>query len=168
MEHGGKNVKFKQFQFLKQEAIKKLMMLDKEGRTFEVKEVSKVLASDAVMLAYVGDAVYSMYIRQRIVEMSISKVQVLHTLVTEFVCAKSQSKVLESIEGDFTKDEQHIARRARNSNVNVPKSSSVREYRNSTAFEAVLGFLFETGQEDRLYELMSRAYSLTLRGIANG
>ena len=37
------------------------------------------------MLAYIGDAVYSMYIRQRVVEMSISKVQVLHTLVTEFI-----------------------------------------------------------------------------------
>ncbi len=168
MEHGGKNVKFKQFQFLKQEAIKKLLLLDEEKGHFQAKAVEQVLSSDAVMLAYVGDAVYSMYIRQRIVEMSISKVQVLHTLVTEFVCAKSQSKVLESLEGDFTEQEQHIARRARNSNVNVPKSSSVREYRNSTAFEAVLGFLFETGQEERLYELMSRAYSMTLRGLSNG
>lgn len=168
MEHGGKNVKFKQFQFLKQEAIKKLLLLDEEKGHFQAKALEQVLSSDAVMLAYVGDAVYSMYIRQRIVEMSISKVQVLHTLVTEFVCAKSQSKVLESLEGDFTEQEQHIARRARNSNVNVPKSSSVREYRNSTAFEAVLGFLFETGQEERLYELMSRAYSMTLRGLSNG
>ncbi|WP_251423012.1 Mini-ribonuclease 3 [Veillonella agrestimuris] len=161
-------MKFKQFQFLKQEAIKKLLLLDEEKGHFQAKAVEQVLSSDAVMLAYVGDAVYSMYIRQRIVEMSISKVQVLHTLVTEFVCAKSQSKVLESLEGDFTEQEQHIARRARNSNVNVPKSSSVREYRNSTAFEAVLGFLFETGQEERLYELMSRAYSMTLRGLSNG
>jgi len=157
-------VKFKQFQFLKQEAIKKLILLDTEDHSFVSKPASEVLASDAVMLAYIGDAVYSMYIRQRVVEMSISKVQVLHTLVTEFICAKSQSKVLDQIESMLTEDEQIIARRARNSNVNVPKSSSVREYRNSTAFEAVLGFLYETGQQDRLNELMKEAYSITLRG----
>ena len=152
-------MKFKQFQFLKQEAIKKLILLDTEDHSFVSKPASEVLASDAV---------YSMYIRQRVVEMSISKVQILHTLVTEFICAKSQSKVLEQLESMFTEDEQTIARRARNSNVNVPKSSSVREYRNSTAFEAVLGFLYETGQQDRLNELMKEAYSITLRGLSHG
>ena len=72
--------------------------------------------------------------------MNITKVQVLHTIVTEFICAKSQAKVLLEIEDTFTEQEQAIARRARNSNVNVPKSSTVQEYRSSTAFEAVLGF----------------------------
>ena len=81
-------MKFKQFQFLKQEAIKKLILLDTEHSSFVPKSASEVIASDAVMLAYIGDAVYSMYIRQRVVEMSISKVQVLHTLVTEFYLCK--------------------------------------------------------------------------------
>ena len=161
-------MKFKQFQFLKQEAIKKLQALDEAHQPFEPKPIANMLSSDAVMLAYIGDAVYTMYIRQRIVEMSISKVQVLHTLVTEFVCAKAQSKVLDRIEDTFTEQETAIARRARNSNVNVPKSASVREYRNSTAFEAVLGFLYETGQNERLYELLRTAYSITLRGLSNG
>lgn len=161
-------MKFKQFQFLKQEAIKKLILLDKENHSFKSKSASEVLASDAVMLAYIGDAVYSMYIRQRVVEMSITKVQVLHILVTEFICAKSQSKVLEQLNSLFTEEEQIIARRARNSNVNVPKSSSVREYRNSTAFEAVLGFLYETGRQARLNELMKEAYSITLKGLSHG
>ena len=75
---------------------------------------------------------------------------------------------MDQIESMLTEDEQIIARRARNSNVNVPKSSSVREYRNSTAFEAVLGFLYETGQQDRLNELMKEAYSITLRGLSHG
>ena len=158
-------MKFKQFQFLKQEAIKKLIILDTEDHSFVSKPASEVLASDAVMLAYIGDAVYSMYIRQRIVEMSISKVQILHTLVTEFICAKSQSKALEQLESMFTEDEQTIARRARNSNVNVPKSSTVQEYRSSTAFEAVLGFLYETRQEERLQHIMGQAFSITLRGM---
>ena len=158
-------MKFKQFQFLKQEAIKKLILLDTEDHSFVSKPASEVLASDAVMLAYIGDAVYSMYIRQRVVEMSISKVQVLHTLVTEFICAKSQSKVLDQLESVLTENEQIIARRARNSNVNVPKSSTVQEYRSSTAFEAVLGFLYETRQDERLQHIMGQAFSITLRGM---
>ena len=158
-------MKFKQFQFLKQEAIKKLILLDTEDHSFVSKPASEVLASDAVMLAYIGDAVYSMYIRQRVVEMSISKVQILHTLVTEFICAKSQSKVLDQLESVLTENEQTIARRARNSNVNVPKSSTVQEYRSSTAFEAVLGFLYETRQDERLQDVMKQAFSITLRGM---
>ena len=58
------------------------------------------------------------------------------------------------IEDAFTEQEQAIARRARNSNVNVPKSSSVQEYRSSTAFEAVLDFLYETRQDERLQDVM--------------
>ena len=89
--------------------------MDTEHSSFVPKSASEVISSDAVMLAYIGDAVYSMYIRQRVVEMSISKVQVLHTLVTEFICAKSQSKAFEQLESILTEDEQTIARRARNS-----------------------------------------------------
>lgn len=163
--HGGKNVKFKQFQFLKNEAIKKLTALEQEPLRLRKRTIEECLSTDAVMLAYIGDAVYSMYVRERVVQMNITKVQVLHTIVTEFICAKSQSKVLLEIEDTFTEQEQAIARRARNSNVNVPKSSSVQEYRSSTAFEAVLGFLYETRQDERLQDVMKQAFSITLRGM---
>lgn len=165
---GGKNVKFKQFQFLKNEAIKKLEALDKEPLTLRSRSIEDTTCADAVMLAYIGDAVYSMYIRERIVQMNITKVQVLHTIVTEFICAKSQAKVLHELESSFTTDEAAIAKRARNSHVNVPKSSSVQEYRSSTAFEAVLGFLYETRQDERLHNIMGQAYSITLRGMQHG
>ena len=163
--HGGKNVKFKQFQFLKNEAIKKLTALEQEPLRLRKRTIEECLSADVVMLAYIGDAVYSMYVRERVVQMNISKVQVLHTIVTEFIFAKSQAKVLLEIEDTFTEQEQAIARRARNSNVNVPKSSSVQEYRSSTAFEAVLGFLYETRQEERLQDVMKQAFSITLRGM---
>lgn len=160
-----KNVKFKQFQFLKNEAIKKLTALEEEPLRLRNRTIEECLSADAVMLAYIGDAVYSMYVRERVVQMNITKVQVLHTIVTEFICAKSQAKVLLEIEDAFTEEEQAIARRARNSNVNVPKSSTVQEYRSSTAFEAVLGFLYETRQEDRLQHILGQAFSITLRGM---
>ncbi len=63
------------------------------------------------MLAYIVMQYYSMYVRERVVHMNITKVQILHTIVTEFICAKSQAKVLLEIENTFTEDEQAIARR---------------------------------------------------------
>ena len=47
----------------------------------------------------------------------------------------------------------------------MPKSSTVQEYRSSTAFEAVLGFLYETRQEERLQDILGQAFSITLRGM---
>ncbi|WP_282003358.1 Mini-ribonuclease 3 [Veillonella denticariosi] len=161
-------MKFKQFQFLRNEAVKKLHQLDKEPMHLCSRTIEDALGADAVMLAYIGDAVYSMYVRERVVQMNISKVQVLHTIVTEFICARSQAKVLQVLETTFTEDEQAVARRARNSHVNVPKSSSVQEYRSSTAFEAVLGFLYETRQDERLQMLMREAFSATLQGMNHG
>ena len=117
------------------------------------------------MLAYIGDAMYSMYVRERVIQMGIPKVQVLHTVVTEFICAKSQAKALLALEDSFTENEQAIAKRGRNSNVNVPKSSTVQEYRSSTAFEAILGFLYETRQMERLESIMDKAFSLTLAAM---
>ena len=155
-------MKFKQFQFLKSEALRKLRDLDENHTGIAPLTVEETLVADALMLAYIGDAVYSMYVRERVIQMGIGKVQVLHTIVTDFICAKAQAKVLLAIEDDLTDIEQHIARRGRNSNVNVPKSSTVQEYRSRTAFESILGFLYETRQMDRLEELMSKAYRVTL------
>ena len=165
IEDSPQGARWKQFQFLKNEAIKKLTALEEEPLRLRKRTIEECLSADAVMLAYIGDAVYSMYVRERVVQMNITKVQILHTIVTEFICAKSQAKVLLEIENTLTEDEQAIARRARNSNVNVPKSSTVQEYRSSTAFEAVLGFLYETRQEERLQHILGQAFSITLRGM---
>ena len=131
-------MKFKQFQFLKNEAIKKLTALEEEPLRLRKRTIEECLSTDAVMLAYIGDAVYSMYVRERVVQMNITKVQVLHTIVTEFICAKSQAKVLLEIENTFTEQAQAIA---------------------------VLGFLYETRQDERLQEVMKQAFSITLRGM---
>lgn len=117
------------------------------------------------MLAYIGDALYSLYVRQCLVGTGIDKVRVLHALVTEFICAKAQSAALLALEPTLTDDELAVAKRARNSHVNVPKSATVQEYRASTAFEAVLGYLSRTGQTARLQEIMRLAFEVTLKAI---
>lgn len=160
-------MKFKQFQFLKGEALRKLKELDGTDAPVSVPQsIEETLQEDVLTLAYIGDAVYSLYIRERVIAMGITKVQVLHTLVTAFINAKSQAAVLAHLEEASLDDaEVHIVRRGRNAHVNVPKSASVQEYRGSTAFEALLGFLYVTGQKERLYKFLGLAYSYTLQHI---
>lgn len=158
---------FKRYQFLRQEAVKKLKTAAAE-QTFLYPPVDQNMPAgggDSLLLAYLGDAAYSLFVRRQMMLTGISKVQILHDLVTEFICAASQAKAFLTIEELLTEEEQEIARRARNSNVNVPRSSTVQEYRLSTAFEAVLGHLYLTGQAERLKELSERAFTAILETL---
>lgn len=112
-----------------------------------------------VELAYIGDAVFSLYVRRRLLPVS-SHVQVLHDLAARMVSAVMQAKAMDALEGDLTEDESQIARRGRNTKSTVPKSASVREYRQGTAFEALMGYLYLMDQKERLHELMDRSFVL--------
>lgn len=112
-----------------------------------------------VELAYIGDAVFSLYVRRRLLPVS-SHVQVLHDLAARMVSAVMQSRAMDALEGDLTEEESRIARRGRNTKSTVPKSASVREYRQGTAFEALMGYLYLMDQKERLHQLMDRSFVL--------
>ncbi len=112
-----------------------------------------------VELAYIGDAVFSLYVRNRLLPVS-HHVQVLHNLAARMVSAVMQAKAMDILEPDLSEEEQQIARRGRNTKSTVPKSATVREYRQGTAFEALLGYLYLTKQEERLAEIMDRSFVL--------
>lgn len=154
---------FKRYQFLRDRALEKLRAQDLSRPMVATPDI--VQGEDSLMLAYIGDALYSLFVRQRLIGTGIDKVRVLHALVTEFICAKAQAAALLALEPRLTDEELAVAKRARNSHVNVPKSATVQEYRASTAFEALLGYLSRTGQEVRLQELMMAAFEVTLAAI---
>lgn len=112
-----------------------------------------------VELAYIGDAVFSLYMRRRLLPVS-SHVQVLHDLAARMVSAVMQARAMDALEGDLTEEESWIARRGRNTKSTVPKSASVREYRQGTAFEALMGYLYLMDQKERLHQLMDRSFVL--------
>ncbi len=112
-----------------------------------------------VELAYIGDAVFSLYVRRRLLPVS-SHVQVLHDLAARMVSAVMQARAMDALEGDLTEEESRIARRGRNTKSTVPKSASVREYRQGTAFEALMGSLYLMDQKERLHQLMDRSFVL--------
>ena len=119
-----------------------------------------------VELAYIGDAVFSLYVRMRLLPVS-SHVQVLHDLASRMVSAVMQAKAMDDLEeaGILTEEEAQIARRGRNTKSTVPKSASVREYRQGTAFEALMGYLYLTDRKERLQDLMDRSFERIRRAM---
>ena len=103
--------------------------------------------------AYIGDAVYELRVRERLIEKSYAKPHTLHLRSIKLVNAKKQARILEGLE--------EIARRARNTkNFHVPKGTSVAEYAKSTALEAVIGYHHINGNEKRKEEILEKIISL--------
>lgn len=106
-------------------------------------------------LAFVGDAVYGLFIKSCVFIGSTAKSGSLHKQSVLKVKATAQSEVLDKLEGFLTEREQDLVRRARNTKVNAPsKKASLSEYMKSTAYEALLGYLFVSGQSERLKEIL--------------
>ena len=108
-------------------------------------------------LAFVGDAVFSLFIRQKIVVSSDLKPTQEHKLTTDFVKAGGQSKIINAIEAILTDEEAHLYKRARNYKTNnIAKNAKVIDYKRATGFEAVMGYLYLTEQSERMMELIKK------------
>ena len=79
--------------------------------------------------------------------------QILNSLASEMVSAKWQCQILYTLRDQLTERELKVCKRARNAHVHVPKSATVEEYREATAFEGLLGYLRLSGQEERLHTI---------------
>lgn len=105
--------------------------------------------------AYVGDCVYELYIRTKLVNQTNLKPHKLHIETIKYVKAKAQAKRLEEIYEILTQEEKEIVRRGRNAQSHhLPKNANVQEYHYATAFEALIGFLYLTKKFKRVKEIL--------------
>ncbi len=113
----------------------------------------------SLALAYVGDAVYDLYVRTVLIEENPNlSSHALHKMATRIVCAGAQAHTLMAILDELTEEEQQVYKRGRNANSpSVPKNADVVEYRMATGFEAVLGYLHMAKNTDRLNEILTLA-----------
>lgn len=118
-----------------------------------------------LVLAYVGDAYFHLYVRTRLLSYEQSKVQALHSFSAQIVSAVWQAKAYKGIEGMLNENEKAIYRRGRNAKSHAPRSSSVAEYHASTGFEALLGSLYLSEQEERLYEIAEAAFKVISKAM---
>lgn len=144
-------MKFEQYQLIKSHA---LAVCCEAGLTYpEPKQLNPVL------LAYIGDVVFSMYVRLRLLPTS-GHVRVIHDLGSKMVSAVCQCHAMTILEQQLTEEEQAVFRRGRNAKSTVPKSASVHEYRMATGFEALVGWLFLEERQQRLEEILDKAFLL--------
>ncbi len=118
---------------------------------FEPLSIRKATDLNPVTLAFVGDAVHSLYVRQKLALSADYPPGVLQKLNSERVSAHGQNIALQTAEKLFTEEERAVFMRGRNAKKpSRSKNAGVSEYNNSTGFEAVLGWLYLTGQNQRL------------------
>ena len=112
-------------------------------------------------LAYIGDVVYELYIREHVISNSHEQVNKLHKKTIKYVSAKAQAKIVETIHDELSDEEKNIIRRGRNADVNtVPKNTDVVTYKIATGFEALIGWLYLSKKETRLKDLINKSIEI--------
>ena len=116
-------------------------------------------AVSAAALAYLGDAVIELMVRERLVSAGYSSSKALNARALDFVRAAAQAQAMERLLPLLSEEEEGAFRRGRNiGHTNTPKRATVAEYRNATGMEALFGYLHVKGAQDRLAELFALAY----------
>jgi len=111
-----------------------------------------------LVLAYIGDTVYDLYVRTMLITKQDSTPHKLHLAAAGYVCAAGQARAFRKVETLLTEEEQAAYRRGRNAHSGtVPKNASVTDYHTATGLEALIGYLFLSGRDDRINELMQIA-----------
>ncbi|MBV4431364.1 Mini-ribonuclease 3 [Clostridium tyrobutyricum] len=122
-----------------------------------------------LVLAFIGDAVYEVFIRTYLVDknrdMSVHK---LHVKAIEFVKAHSQSELIKILYNELSEEEMYFFKRGRNAKSGtVPKNANVQEYRFATGFETLIGYLYLIEETDRLDAILNNIVSIKEKGAEN-
>ncbi|MBR2381401.1 MAG: ribonuclease III [Clostridia bacterium] len=120
----------------------------------------------AAALAYLGDSVIELCVREMLVEKGVSSAKNLNSTALLFVKAEAQADAMKIILPLLSEEENGAYRRGRNiGHTNVPKSATVGQYRMATGMEALFGYLYLKGEKGRINELFSLAYEEKINQI---
>lgn len=112
-------------------------------------------------LAYIGDGIYEIVIRTVIVDEANRQANKIHKAASNLVKAGTQAKMIHYIMDDLTDEELTIYKRGRNAKaVTRAKNASMSEYRTATGFEALMGWLYLTGQSERMMKLIKKSVTV--------
>lgn len=142
-----------------------ISLLDLIKQSFELKEVD-IRAYSPLTLAYIGDCVYDLVIRTVVVERGNEPANKLHKKTVAYVKAQTQASMIEALLPYLTEEEKAVYKRGRNAkSYTSAKNASIGDYRKATGMEALVGYLYLTGQEARIMELIKtglKELSMTL------
>ena len=123
------------------------------------KSIEEVKLMPPLVWAYVGDCVYELFIRMKLVNTTKLNPHKLHIESIKHVKAKAQAETLNVIYEELSEEEKNIVRRGRNAqNHHLPKNAELVDYTYATAFEALLGYLYLIKKDERLNEILEKSY----------
>ncbi|MBE7042075.1 MAG: ribonuclease III [Ruminococcaceae bacterium] len=115
----------------------------------------------SLALAYLGDAVYELFVRRHLLAKGNYSVNELHKAAVRYVQAKAQSDAVIALESELTEEELRIYKRGRNAKpATLPKHANVGDYHRATGFEALIGYLYLQEKTNRLLELMDKTMAI--------
>ncbi len=127
-----------------------------------------ILSIPSLTLAYIGDAVYELYVRRHLIESGMTDVNELHKKAVKYVSAISQSRFLLAMHDMLTEEEGDVIRRGRNAKINTkPSSCDLQDYKRATALEALIGYLYMSGRMDRIKVIMESIFENQVRHITD-
>ncbi len=129
-------------------------MLDAFINEFEVGKKIPPTQYSPLVLAYIGDCVYELFVRTYLISNSNTQVKFLHRSAEAFVNNKAQSDLYQKIKDVLTEEEEGIYLRGRNTTSRPPKNALLRDYKSATGVEALIGWLYLCGNSERITELM--------------
>lgn len=112
-----------------------------------------------LVLAFIGDTVFDLYIRTKLVSESNCGVDKLHKKATTYVKCGAQSDSFKKIESFLNEHEIAVFKRGRNAKSHTPKNAELMDYKNATGLEALIGYIFLCGDDNRLNEIMNKIWS---------
>lgn len=130
---------------------------------FKGKLPQKPHVYNGLALAYMGDAVFDLYVRQHLLINGKTRVNQLHNTATQYVSAKAQARVIAALlaDGQLTEQEESMVKRGRNAKSGtLPKNTGLHEYQLSTAFECLLGYLYLDQQTERLETIIHLSFDM--------
>lgn len=128
-----------------------------------------VIGLNPLVLAYVGDSIYELLVRTYLINRFREKsAHKLHVDAIGFVKAHAQSEFIKALENQLTDEEIRIFKRGRNAkSKSIPKNAEVQDYRKATGFEALLGYLYLTKQQERINYIFETIIDIYEKGVEN-
>ena len=124
-------------------------------------EAKDIRTYSPLTLAYIGDSIYDLVIRSILVNKGNTPVNKLHQRASQVVKAQTQATMILALMDELTDEEKDWYRRGRNSKPHTKaKNASTMDYLEATGFEAVMGYLYLTGDMDRICELVNRGINI--------
>lgn len=142
--------------------------MDKYGVSINALDDNQIRELSPLLLAYIGDTVYDLYVRAYLVKNRMGRVNELHAIASGIVSAGAQAKAARILQPKLTAREADVFRLGKNAKSTPPKNATYQDYSLATALEAVIGYLYLKGDTKRTDALFADIMALFMGGDQHG